>query len=495
MNTFDFFILPVSPILAPILTAIGLVMLECIPSLELKKTKAWIAIFGAVLSIACTFWIWKHWPINYVSGTNESSAAWLVQFIRSYKLDVLSLGFYAGIGAFTALSLVFMDAYFKGSEIRAEVFILTLFISSGMMLLVSADSLLMVFLGLELLSLPTYVLVGILRKDRYSCEAALKYFLFGSIATVLLVFGITLLYGQFGTLSIPKIADSLAAAVAEPSGSRLLAIGGLALLIIATGFKVGLVPFHMWLPDAYQGAPSPVTGFMGSAVKLAGFGLVARLLWGAFLPLSDSWIGILDTLALITMFVGNLAALAQDNLKRMFAYSSISHAGYLVLGITSLGVSGPNAHFLFYYLIVYGLMFLGLFAVIGTIEQNTKNSEIFQLAGMGFTHPVLSFCLALFSLSAAGIPPTAGFFAKYFIFLQAVKAGKTAIVTAAVISSLIGVYYYLRVLVYLYMKEPKERLTLVRTPRLAFFCILLCAASIFYFAVMPEHLGLGSLTP
>jgi NADH-quinone oxidoreductase subunit N len=251
----------------------------------------------------------------------------------------------------------------------------------------------------------------------------------------------------------------------------------------------------MWLPDAYQGAPTPVTGFMGSAVKLAGFGLVAKLLWGAFLPVVHGWTGMIDTLALITMFVGNLAALAQDNLKRMFAYSSISHAGYLMLGISSVGAAGPNAHYLYYYLIVYGLMFLGLFAIISILEIQTKNSDIFQLSGMGFTHPVLSFCLALFSLSAAGIPPTAGFFAKYFIFLQAVRAGKTGVVTLAIISSLIGVYYYLRVLVYLYMKESKERITVPHTHKVAFACILLCAASMLYFAVWPEQLGIGALAP
>jgi NADH-quinone oxidoreductase subunit N len=251
----------------------------------------------------------------------------------------------------------------------------------------------------------------------------------------------------------------------------------------------------MWLPDAYQGAPTSVTGFMGSAIKLAGFGLIARLMWGAFLPLASQWGGILDTLALITMFVGNIAALAQDNLKRMFAYSSISHAGYLMLGITSVASGGPNAHFLFYYLIVYGLMFLGLFAILSYLEQSTKNTDIFQLSGMGFTHPLLSFCLAVFSLSAAGIPPTAGFFAKYFLFLQAVRSGKTAVIVLAVISSLIGAFYYLRVLVYLYMKEPKERIVLQKNHRLAFACILVCAASMLYFAFAPEQLGVGNLLP
>jgi NADH-quinone oxidoreductase subunit N len=386
--------------------------------------------------------------------------------------------------------VVFLNLRFRASEIRSEIFCLLLFIGCGMMLLVSADSLLMVFMALELLSLPTYVLVGIHRRDKASSEAALKYFLFGSFATVLLVFGITLLYGQFGTLLIPKIATMMRGQNLEGPVSKAMVYGGLALLMIAIAFKVGVAPFHMWVPDVYQGAPSPVTGFMGSAIKLAGFGLAIRILWGMFLPLADQWSGVLATLAVIAMFVGNVAALAQDNLKRIFAYSSIAHAGYLLLGISAVGTGAPSINSIGYYLVVYGLMFLGLFAIITLIERQTRSTDIYQLSGMGFTHPLLALCLALFALSGAGIPPTAGFFAKYFVFLDAVREGKTYFVVLGLISSLIGVYYYLRILVYLYMKESRERLAMEKVGPLAYLGILTCAFAMLFFAVSPNSLNL-----
>ena len=268
-------------------------------------------------------------------------------------------------------------------------------------------------------------------------------------------------------------------------------MASLALILIAVGFKIGMVPFHMWVPDAYQGAPTPVTGYMGSAVKLAGFGLALRLMGGLFLPIAVFWTPMINTLAVITMFVGNLAALQQDNLKRMWAYSSISHAGYLLLAIGSISKFGPNSTLVYYYLVVYGLMFLGFFAILNLIEQHTRSTSISQISGLGFSHPVLGACLALFAFSGAGIPPTAGFLAKYFIFLDAVRAENTPFVVLGVISSLIGVYYYLRVVVYLYMKEPKERLALPHSSRFAFACIVACAISMLYFAVAPASLGLN----
>jgi NADH-quinone oxidoreductase subunit N len=356
-----------------------------------------------------------------------------------------------------------------------------------MMLLASADSLLMVFMALELLSLPTYALVGIQRRDRASSEASLKYFLFGSFATVLLVFGIALLYAQFGTLSIPRLAEAMRSVDLSTLSSQALVYGGLVLLIVAIGFKVGLVPFHMWLPDAYQGAPTAVTGFMGSAIKLAGFAMAVRVLWGIFLPLAQTWSNGLAVLAVITMFVGNIAALVQDNLKRMFAYSSVSHAGYLMLGVSGVLANGrPSFESLNYYLVVYGLMFLGLFGILTLLDKETRSTDIFHVSGLGFTHPLLGFLFSLFALSAAGIPPTAGFFAKYFVFMDVVKAGKTWFVVLALISSLIGIFYYLRVLVFLYMREPKEALNLRRGGFFMFAALILCATILVYLSIKPQ---------
>lgn len=479
------FLFPVSPILSLVAAAVGLIGLECLPGLRLRRTKRLMAMVGGIASISFTLSLWTRMADYVVAG--EIDSRWLQGFRNSFLLDSLSIAFFFGIALFTFLTLVFLDFQFEEREEKTGSIILTLFVASGMMILVSAGSLLMVFLGLELLSLPTYALVGINRKDRNSCEAALKYFLFGSFATVLLVLGIALLYAQFGTLQMSKISHALA--LPDLYQKNLFVWGALALLLIATCFKIGVVPFHMWVPDVYQGAPTSVTGFMGSAVKLAGFGLILRLLWGIYSPLVSGWGVLLDVLSVATMFVGNIAAIKQDNLKRLFAYSSISHAGYLLVGINSFSAQGPNPFPIYYYLIVYGLMFLGLFAVIALIETRTKSADIYQISGMGFTHPVLSLCMALFALSMAGIPPTAGFLAKYFIFLDAVGGGRVAVVVLAVISQMVGGYYYLRVLVYLYMKESKERLTLPVSHPFAFLCILLSAGAMVGLALVPGILN------
>lgn len=481
------FLIPLSPVIAIATTGVGLIALECFPRLRAKQVKTMVALLGCLLSLAFIAWLWNS-PQLGIAGKYFGDTAWLSEFSHSYKLDSVALGFYGAIASFTFLALIFLSGHFEHNEDRNEIAALTLFIASGMMLLVSANSLLMIFLGLELLSLPTYVLVGVQRRDRYACEAALKYFLFGSFATVLLVFGVALLYAHFGTMELTRIADALKAS--SKGQDLVLVYSGLALFLIAITFKIGAAPFHMWVPDTYQGAPTPVTAFMGSAVKLAGFGLAVRLLWGTFLPLAETWVSILNILAIATVFVGNLAALVQDNLKRMFAYSSVSHAGYLLLGVTALTDAGPAAQPVYYYLVVYGLMFLGLFAVLALVERQAKSTDIHHLSGLGFSHPVLGGCLALFALSAAGIPPTAGFFGKYFLFLEAVRAGHSLLVVLAVISSVIGAYYYLRVLVFLYMKESRNPLAIKSPTDLYYLGILACAFCLILFAVFPSFLNL-----
>jgi len=475
------FFYPLSPFLSLVGSAVLVLGVECVSENAFKKTKTAIALLGVLSSIFFTLMLW-HAGLGDLSSIVASADVWLQAFLEAYALDNFSLAFFMGIGVFTFISLAFLYLTFGDRVDYGEILILTLFVAAGMVLLVSAYSLLIIFLALELISLPTYVLVGMKRGDRQSAEAALKYFLFGAFASALLVLGIALIYAQFGTLNLLNLSTLSQMQMSQPISDRLITHVGLAILIVAAGFKVGLVPFHMWVPDVYQGAHSSITGFMGSAIKLVGFGLMIRLLWVGFLPLAHQWIPILNALAIFTMFVGNLAALVQDNLKRMFAYSSIAHAGYLLLGITSIPLSGPTPEAVYYYLIVYGLMFLGLFGILALVENQIDDTDISRFSGFGFTHPVLGACLTLFTLSLAGIPPTAGFFAKYFLFIQVVKTGNTPLLVLAMISVLIGAYYYLRLLVYLYMKDSKETLVL-RPSKFAFSCIVLCALSMLYFAV------------
>lgn len=474
------FFQPLAPVLALVAAGMGLITLECFPSLRLDKLKGAISIFGAAAALGLVFWI--GFPSPEVMPYADTAAEWIKQLPRFLNVDGTSWLFFGGIALFTLMGVIFSLPYFAQSDCRTEIHALILFVAAGMMLLVSANHLLMVFLALELLSLPTYVLVGIQRTDRLSSEAALKYFLFGSFASVLLLLGIALLYSQFATMNVQELSRGIANA-GPLASDRAFTYAGMALMVAAAGFKIGSVPFHMWVPDTYQGAPTPITGFMGSAVKLAGFGLLIRITWGIFGPLARDWTPVLLIISALTVVIGNVAALAQSNLKRLFAYSSISHAGYLVLGLCAM----PNQNYqsLFFYLLVYGLMFLGLFAVLALIEKSAKNLEIYTLSGMGFTHPFWGGLLAIFALSAAGIPPTAGFLAKYFLFLEAVRAGFVPWVVVAVLSSLIGAYYYLRVLVYLYMKESKETLIL-KSPSWSYaWAVVFCAVCLILLTLSP----------
>ena len=490
----DSFLIPLVPVLGFVFSGILLIAVQCLNRPNLRPLSRLIGLLGPLCSILGTWYLFK--SLDFVSFGNLTSGkqeAWLVEFAQSYRLDSTTVLWYWATGGICFLSFLFVQTYFKDWDELPEILILLQFVAAGMMLLVSANSLLMVFIALELMSLPTYVLVGIEKDKPHSAEAALKYFLFGSFATVLLLFSIALLYAYAGTLNMGQIAHFLSAPKGGESISGIMVPAASALFIVAVGFKLGLVPFHMWLPDAYLGASTPITGFMGSAIKLAGFGMAFRVWWTMLAPISSHWGTILGALSVVTMFVGNLGALNQKNLKRLFAYSSVSHAGYLVLGLISASKTGTevSSQNLFYYLVVYGFMFVGVFGVVGLIERQSGSVDISAVEGLGFSQPFLGGCLAVLTLSAAGIPPTAGFLGKYLLFYDAVKSGHALIVVLAVLSSVIGVYYYLRVIVALYMAEPNgTKLIVVKTNWLVFAAILFCTLCMLIFSLFPHRLGI-----
>ena len=492
MSLLDLFLIPVSPVASFVIAGLLLIVLQCIRSPKLKGITKIVALLGPLGSLLATWNLFKSQPLAYSLVTAGSYEAWLNEFILSYHLDSTTMIWYWAIGAIASISFIFVEAYFKDLEELPEILILLEFIAAAMMLLVSANNLLMVFMALELMSLPTYVLVGVEREKHFGAEASLKYFLFGSFATVLLLFSIALLYAYTGTLQFSQISNFLMVPVGGTNPAGIMVMAASALFIIAVGFKLGLAPFHMWLPDAYEGAATPITGFMGSAIKLAGFGMALRLWWGMLAPISAHWVAILGSLSVVTMFVGNLGALRQRNLKRLFAYSSISHAGYLVLGLISISKTGTqlDTQNLFYYLVVYGFMFLGVFGILGLIEKQTGSTDISTFEGIGFSHPLLGACLAILVLSAAGIPPTAGFLGKYLLFADAVRTGHVWLVVLAVLSSVIGVFYYLRVLVALYMTEPSQRIILSSQSRIVVWSVITCAFCMIFFSFFPQRLGI-----
>jgi NADH-quinone oxidoreductase subunit N len=338
----------------------------------------------------------------------------------------------------------------EGLEL-GEYYALLLFALLGAMLMASGGDLLIIFLGLEIMSLAQYVLVGMRHNVLKSSEAAMKYFLLGAFATGFLLYGIALLYGATGTTNLA----SMVTAVREGGlADHPLMTIGMGLLVVGFGFKIAAVPFHMWTPDVYEGAPTPVTAFMSTGVKAAAFAVLARVFVVALDDLQASWAPIFWGMAVLTMTVGNLVAIAQLNIKRMLAYSSIAHAGYLLIAVVAAGPAGLTG--LLYYLLAYAFMNLGAFAVVVVLEQREDRYLLLaDYSGLGFRYPLLGVAMALFMFSLSGLPPTAGFMAKFYVFSAAVEQGYIVLTVIGVLNSLVSIYYYLRPIVLMYMEECK----------------------------------------
>ena len=414
-------------------------------TLEMARvSRPWIilsvAVLGLLLSAAAAF---------ITSGNNQ------ILFGGMLKLNQISLFFdmlYISIGLIT---LIFSQGYLekRGSKSRGEYPALILFAVIGMMLMTRANDLVIVFLGLELLSISLYVLVGFLRHDNLSNESGLKYLLLGAFATGFFLFGAAITYGATGTTNY----DGIVLAIANDNIlSKIYLVLGIGLLLIGFAFKVALVPFHMWSPDVYQGAPTTVTGFLCTAPKAAGFGALLILFNNPLADMHYQWQDIFWLLAVLTMTVGNVTALVQSNVKRMLAFSSISHAGFLVMGILVLNVSSISA--VLFYLVTYSVINLGSFAIVSAVEGEENGLKFKDYRGLGLRYPWLAAAMTIFMISLAGFPPTAGFVAKYGLFSAAIAEGYIWLVVIAVLNTLISVYYYLRLVINMYMKEEENAL-------------------------------------
>jgi NADH-quinone oxidoreductase subunit N len=334
---------------------------------------------------------------------------------------------------------------------RFEFPILMLFSSIGMMLMVSANSLMTLYVGLELMSLSIYVLAAFARDERRSAEAGLKYFVLGALASGLLLYGITLVYGFSGTMSFEALARLMTAPGAASPGL----IVGIVFIVAGLAFKVSAVPFHMWTPDVYEGAPTPVTAFMGTAPKVAAMVLLVRLLAGPFQPLLEQWQQLIVLVSITSMLLGSLAAIGQQNIKRLMAYSSIGHMGYALIGLAAGTADGVRGVLI--YMLTYVFMNAGTFACIIAMRRRDRNVEgVGDLAGLGRTDPAMALAIAVFMFSMAGIPPFSGFWGKYFIFTAAVQQGMWTLAVIGVLTSVIGAFYYIRIIKVMYFDEPAE---------------------------------------
>ena len=341
-----------------------------------------------------------------------------------------------------------------------EYYALILFSTLGMMIMASAGDLIVLYLGLELMALSTYILAGFIRYDIKSNEAAMKYFLLGAFASAFLLYGTSMIYGLTGTTDLKAISAYIVAN--GLSGNPVLMLS-MILFAVAFSFKIAAVPFHMWAPDAYEGAPTSITAFMSVGPKAAGFAVLGRVFLVAFGSVRIEWAAVLIPIAILTMGVGNIVALSQTNIKRMLAYSSIAHAGYILLGIIA-GTSDGMASVLTY-MLIYAFMNIGAFAVVIMLRsEGFKGDNITDYEGLSKTHPLAAALMLVFMFSLTGIPPTAGFMGKFYVFMSAINAGYTWVVIIAVIFSAISAYFYLRVVMYMYMKEPKETVQLSTSP-------------------------------
>jgi len=397
----------------------------------------------------------------------------------------------AGLDAFTPQASAVVGSVAeklatKAGVMQTEVFPLTMFAIGGMLIFPAADDLLTMFIALEVLSLPLYLLCGLARRRRLlSQEASVKYFLLGAFSSAFFLYGAAMLYGYAGTLDLGDIAD----AVAAGSGKTSLALIGTALLLVGVLFKVGAVPFHSWIPDVYQGAPTPITAFMAAATKIAAFGAMLRIFYIALPGLHDDWRPIMWAIAILTMVVGTVTAVTQNDVKRMLAYSAVAHTGFILTGVIAQNEAGVSSTL--FYLFAYGFSTVGAFAVVGLVRnpEGDEDTALARWAGLGRRYPIVGIVFSLFLLAFAGIPLTSGFVSKFAVFKAAGEGGAIPLVVIGVIASAVAAYFYVRVIVLMFFTEPPDDAPAVVVPSvLSTAVVTITAAITFALGALPQPL-------
>jgi len=460
-------------LLVPELTLIcvGLILMLLDLVVRKKELIAAVGIAGTLVALYGTYKLY---------GFYEPQTAFAGMFILDGYSNFFKLIFYLNIILTICISLKYMTIE-KASF--GEYYALLMFSTTGMMIMASASDLIVLYLGLELMALSTYILAGFMRDQPRSNEAALKYFFLGAFSSAFLLYGISLTYGLTGTTNLKGIAEALIALNITDSPITYL---GLIFIIVAFGFKIALVPFHMWAPDVYEGSPTSITAFMSVGPKAAGFAVLGRVLFDAFAGMQVQWAAILVPIAVITMATGSIIALAQTNIKRMLAYSSIAHAGYMLLGLIAGTHDGLTSTI--NYLMIYLFMNIGAFAIVIMLRREGFQGENLEdYMGLSKSHPLASALMLIFMFSLAGIPPTAGFVGKFYVFMEAINAGYVSLAIIAVVFSAISAFFYLRVIMYMYMKDPVNEVTLTTSPSMS-IALAVTAMMVLVFGVFPSIL-------
>ena len=447
-----------------VLTAILVLFWDLWIQEEDRPHLVWLTISGFGLTGAVSFGLW---------GQADASGPLALD---SYALFFNGIFCLAGV-----LTVLMSGSYLDLTKIRqGEYYALLLFAAVGMVLMAAATDLITIFLGLETMSIAVYVLAGIWHQRLASNEAALKYFLLGAFASGFLLYGMALIYGVTGSLQLAVIAEQVAA-----QGSSPLLLVGMGLLLVGFGFKVAAAPFHVWTPDVYEGSPTTITAFMAVGVKAAAFAAFARVFLYALAAVHAEWQGVVWVIAVLTMTVGNLTALVQTNIKRMLAYSSVAHAGYVLVAMVAGKELGGAA--MMYYLVAYGFMNLGAFGVVLSLNrQDQPNEELRDYAGLGFRYPALGMAMAIFMLSLTGVPPLVGFTGKFYVFSAAVEAGYIGLAVIGVLNSAVSAYYYIRVIVTMYMEEGDEGFEIAALRPALSAAIIIAAAGTVLLGIFPS---------
>jgi NADH-quinone oxidoreductase subunit N len=431
------------PLLAPIGGALVLLLAgSLMRSRPPKSTYALITVVSGLVSLGSAWSLW----------TDVRKAGYLA-VADAVVIDGFSIFFIVTIASAVVLGALVADAYLRREGLDGpEFYVLLLLSTTGAMTMAVANDLIVLFVGLEILSIALYVLAGFQRGRFTSREAAIKYFLLGSFSSALFLYGIALVYGATGSTQLPQVATFLAQNVLSSSGVLL---AGMALLLVGLGFKVAAVPFHAWTPDVYQGAPTPVTAFMAAASKAAAFAALLRVFFSTFATLRFDWQPLVWVLAVVTIVVGSVLAVVQTDIKRMLAYSSISHAGYVLIGLQAANTDGISGSL--FYLMAYTFMVIGSFAVVTVVSRKGDTGHTLEsYRGLAARRPGLAFAFTVFLLAQAGIPFTTGFLAKFYVIAAAVEARSYALALIGMLAAVVAAFFYLRVTVLMYMGEPEE---------------------------------------
>jgi NADH-quinone oxidoreductase subunit N len=459
----------IGPELTLSITAMVLLLLSVVSKQTTRGVIPYLSLVGIGVALLLCFSLW---------GKPEYA------FNRMVVNDNYSLFFKIIFLITTALTILMSIRYLKEEGFdHGEYYVLVLFAAVGMMFMASAADLIIIFLGLETFSLSLYVLAGFFRTNPKSNEASLKYFLLGAFSTGFLLYGIALIYGATGTTHLKGIYEFVRKIPSLPDPLLLIGMG---LLIVGFGFKVASVPFHMWTPDVYEGAPTSITAFMSVGPKAAGFAAFLRVFLYALSSLQTDWVWILWVLAVLTMTLGNIVAIAQKNIKRMLAYSSIAHAGYILVAMVAAGELGTAS--VLYYILAYAFMNLGAFGVIILYgRKGEENVNLSDYSGMASKYPLLAAVMAIFMFSLAGIPPTAGFVGKFYIFSAAVKAGYIGLAIIGVLNSALSVFFYLRVTVMMYMRNPEKELARLDPSPAMVIALIIAVFGTLQIGITPSH--------